>query len=187
MTPQLLEELRLAYVGNRREVSANLTRLSTRYEMPKSRLKREALRQGWQMQTRRPWTAEEDALLLDAARKADYGRIGAELGRSWASIEARALALQRLQTVQRAAAAFDVEELAGLFGVSPPKVRRWIARGLFGKGRDGDGADRIPSFMVARFLRKHVREYSLERVNQSWFKVFVFGGGDKPPEGKTCL
>lgn len=184
ITPQILEELRLAYVGTKREVSANLARLSTRYEMPRHRLTLIARRQGWQIQTRRPWTAAEDAFLLERVRKTSYKKIATELRRGWASVEARVGALQRSQAVQRASAqGFDVEELAGIFGVGLPKVRKWIARGLFGESKSGAGANRVSAAQISRFLRKHVREYSFEHVNQNFFKRVVFGEGQDSPGG----
>ena len=188
ITPQLLEELRLAYVGTRPEISASLKRVSARYKIPAHRLTMEARRQGWQTSARKPWTTKEDAFLLEGLGKISYGKMAAELKRGWSSVAARVRELQRLQAVQRAAGGFYLEEeLARVFGVGLRSVRKWIACGFFGKSESIDGVDGISSAQVARFVREHIGEYSLARVDQCWFKALVFGscdGEEKVQEGK---
>ena len=60
LSSQIIEELHLAYIGTRLEVSANLDRISTRAEIPKWFLKYEARKRGWRCVTSsRPWLPQE--------------------------------------------------------------------------------------------------------------------------------
>jgi len=160
LPPNVIEELRLAYVGNVREVSANLNRVAARTGIPKSRLKEEARKRGWRSQTeRRPWTAAE---------------VGIPIRKSVASVQLKARKLRRSLRVSEG---YNVSDLAEVFGVPHARVEGWAKRGLMGRptGHGGHGGNiRFATMRVLRFIKEHASEYDLGRVDQDWFKSMVF-------------
>jgi len=176
LPPNILEELRLAYIGNVRRTSENLNRLAARAGVPKQRLKDEAGKRGWRSQTeRRPWSAAEVEFLEENLGKLSSTQIARKLGRGVASVQLRARKLQRSLRVTEG---YNVSDLAEVFGVSHGRVESWARRGLLGRatGHGGHGGNlRFATQCVLRFVRKHASEYDLNRVDQEWFKAILFG------------
>ena len=89
-TPEVLDELRLAYTGKRKEVSVKLRLLSSRTGIPAAQLHREAYKHGWYCCARRKgWTRKEDAILREQAGAVSVTSIAAALRRGRRSVEAR--------------------------------------------------------------------------------------------------
>ena len=172
----MLKELRLAYVGNVREVSKNLNRIAARTGISKQRLKEQARKCGWRSQTeRRPWTAAEVEYLGEKLGTLSSTRIARDLHRSVASIQIRARKMQRSLRVSEG---YNVSDLAEVFGVAHGRVESWARRGLLGRsaGHGGHGGNiRFATVNVVRFIKTHSSEYDLNRVDQSWFKGMLFG------------
>jgi len=179
-SPALLDELRLAYVGNVREVSANLTRISRRTGIPKDRLKYEANRRGWRsMSERRPWTPAEEEHLQESAGSMSVSRLARNLKRTRSSIENK---LRELSLSSRLQEGYNISDLRQLFGTHNRKIEDWARRGLLGKphGHGGHGGEiRFSEASIARFIRLHGDEYDLRRVDQAWFRDIVFGNVGK--------
>lgn len=177
ITPAILQELRCAYVGNVREVSANLNRISRRTGIPKARLKAKANEQGCRVRVaqHRQWTPEETAYLRDHLGDVSVTKIARRLKRSVLSIKCRA---KKLERSCRVLDGYNVSALCGVFGLSHSRVESWIRRGLLGKaeGHGGHGGDiRFKEKNVIKFIRQYPAEYELSRVDQLWFKSMVFG------------
>ena len=169
-TPGLLEELRLAYCGNKNEVSANLNRLARRMGWPKYAFKTEARRQGWSADYR-PWTQAEDAFLREHIDDLSVRAIAKRLGRSSEAIVGK---LETILLLRQAREGYGIALLARLCGVGLEKVRRWVERGLFGRVPYRPEM-RVPETGVLYFLRTRHSEYDLTRVHQQWFKALLFG------------
>jgi hypothetical protein len=173
ITPEILEELRLAYMGGRTEVSAKLRRLSIRTKIPTYRLSEEANSHGWYCcAPRRGWSAEEDSYLRERLGAASLDSIARRLKRSLRSVEARA---RRFKLSVRISEGYNMRDLAQVFGVHRAAVKRWMERGLFGKFHEHGQEIRVTEVNVVRFIRRYPQEYSLGRVDQTWFKAMVFG------------
>ena len=176
LPPQVIEELRLAYVGTVREVSANLKRIAARSGIPKPRLKYEAWRRGWRCTAdRRPWRPEELQYLIANLGSESLKQIARSLKRSWVSVELKAA---ELNSAGCSADGYGIRNLCQCFGLHHGRIEGWIRRGLLGKVGGGavGGAIRFPESSIVRFIRKHPCEYDLARVDQVWFKAMVFGG-----------
>lgn len=173
---QILDELRLAYVGNVREVSANLTRISTRTGIPKQRLKEEARKRGWRSKVeRRQWTDQEIEYLREKLGIVSVTTIARNLKRSRCSVFCQA---HKMKFSARVAEGYNVSDLCEVFGVSHGRVESWARRGLLGKqhGHGGHGGNiRFTEANVVRFIRQFPREYELSRVDQTWYVSMVFG------------
>ena len=175
ITPAILEEIRLAYIGGRTEVTAKLGKLSARTGIPAHMLKSTANRNGWYCcPLRRAWTSEEDALLRDKAGSVSVFSIARRLHRSQDSVAYRMWALG-LST--RISTGYTLTDLVDVFGVSKDRVNRWVQRGLLGKGHHHGNAIRFTDENVLRFIRNNPHQYSLARVDQMWFAGMVFGQG----------
>jgi hypothetical protein len=183
LAPELAAELRLAYVGTVREVSANLQRISARTGIPKDRLKGEARKRGWRTQgQRRAWTPREIAYLREVLGKLSVTRIARNLKRSHASVKCQ---VGKLKLSQRLTGGYNVSDLCELFGLSHTRIESWVKRRLLGEpqGHGGHGGNlRFDETAVVRFIREYPHEYDLGRLDQSWFKELVFdrwlGGGE---------
>ena len=176
LTPDLAAELRLAYVGPVREVSANLRRISARTGIPKSHLKDEARKRGWRTQReRRPWTPRETGYLREVLGSISVRRIARSLRRSVASVDHQ---IRKLKLSRRLTAGYNVTTLCELFGLSHTRIENWVARGLLGEpqGHGGHGGNlRFDEAAVVTFIHQFPHEYDLGRLDQDWFKAMVFG------------
>ena len=183
LSPQILEELHLAYIGTRFEVSANLDRISTRAEIPKWVLKYEARKRGWRCVTSsRPWLPQEVRQLKEKLGCNSVRRIARDLNRTWLSVQVKA---EELKLLNRVSQGYNIADLCECFGLHQARIERWIRRGLLGKpegDENGGGNLRFMTSRVARFARHHPHEYDLCRVNQAWFKALVLGSPDEEEE-----
>jgi hypothetical protein len=181
ITPEILEELRLAYVGGRSEVSAKLQHLSHRTRIPTYTLKEEANKRGWRCcAQRRNWSPKEDAVLREKIGIVSIDYLARQLGRTHVAIEDRA---RRLQLSVRIAEGYSMSDLAEVFGVHHTRVKRWADRGLLGRPHRHGLAVIFKDAAIIQFIRQYPREYNLGRVDQDWFKSMIFGhlaeDGDK--------
>jgi hypothetical protein len=175
ITPSVLQELRLAYVGTTREVSANLNRLAARTGISKQRLKYAAGKHGWRTHAEhRRWTTEEIAYLEENLGSVSVSHIARRLRRSFRSVQCAAGKLERSL---RLTDGYNVSDLCEVFGLNHTRIEGWMRRGLLGKahGHGGHGGNiRFSEANVVRFIRQHPGEYDLSRVDQTWFKAMVF-------------
>jgi len=170
-TPELVEELRLAYAAPRDEKSARLARLAKRTGWRRSVLSMEAMRRGIALSIRR-WTAEEDEFLQENVGRMPVRKMAAALGRTNEAIEGR---LWRLRICRRdRREGYTADQLRHVFGVSHAKVSSWLQRGLFGQVERWAGF-RVTESSVVRFIRRYAAEYDLRQVDADWFKSMVFG------------
>lgn len=188
LSSQILEELHLAYIGNRFEVSANLDRISTRAEIPKWVLKYEARKRGWRCVTSsRPWLPQEVRHLKEKLGCDSGRRIARDLNRTWLSVQVKA---EELKLLDRVSQGYNIADLCECFGLHQARIERWARRGLLGKPeRHGDdsGDLRFTTSQVVRFARRHPHEYDLCRVNEAWFKALVLGNPDEEEERLKTL
>ena len=114
---------------------------------------------------RPPWSAADDALLLDFAQEQSVKTIARLLHRSEATVRWR---FAKLGESSRVGDNYTQEELARDLRVSPRTVRRWEAVGFLER-RDG----RITHESLEEFCRKHASEINfdaLDREMQHWLK-----------------
>lgn len=114
---------------------------------------------------RPPWSAADDALLLDFAQEQSVKTIARLLHRSEATVRWR---FAKLGESSRVGDNYTQEELARDLRVSPRTVRRWEAAGFLER-RDG----RITHESLEEFCRKHASEINfdaLDREMQRWLK-----------------
>lgn len=172
-TSELLDELRAAYGGNKRAITAGLDRLCRRTGWPRSAFKQEARRRGWiSSDHRRAWTPAEVEALREKLGAVALKQIAKTLGRSVESVMAKA---EKLHLSRRIREGYTLDDLRTVFGEGPDKVRRWYERGLLGRGSANGHGVRIAEGEVARFMRAYPHEYSLRKVDQEWFKAMLFG------------
>lgn len=189
ITPEIRQELRLAYIGNVREVSANLNRLSARTGIAKDRLKRCANEHGWRTiaeYQRRPWTPEENAYLEESLGSVSLTGIARHLKRKVSAVKNHVFKLKRSYRME----GYNVATLCEVFGLSHTRIEGWIRRGLLGKAQGNEGPGKHHRFAeadVVRFIRKHACEYDLSRVDQTWFKAMVFADGVRGIGRDKCL
>jgi hypothetical protein len=171
--PDLLEDLRRAYRGTKREIGEALDRLVLRTGWPRFAFKCEALRRGWTTEThRRAWTPEEIEYLREEIGVTSLKRIARNLKRSVESIEAKC---EKLHLSRQRREGYNLTELQQAFGAPVSKVRRWVERGLLGTAHHNGHEVYVTEAHVVRFIRRHASEYDLRRVNQGWFKGMLFG------------
>jgi AraC-like DNA-binding protein len=117
------------------------------------------------VQERPPWSAADDALLLDFAQEQSVKTIARLLHRSERSVRWRFAILGESCRVQDN---YSQQDLARDLRVSPKTVRRWEEAGFLER-RDG----RITHESLEEFCRKHASEINfdaLDREMQRWLK-----------------
>jgi len=175
-TPELLGELRLAYRGNKRNLSASLDRLERRTKWPRHAFKTEARRQGWTA-AYRPWTSADEAFVRQhSAGPMTIQEMAGRLGRSHETVTAR---VEAVRLAWQTREGFTPAHLGKLFGARAEKVRHWIEYGLLGAPRSFSAGARVSETDLLRFISRSYQEYDLARVYQEWFKALVFGNVDK--------
>ncbi len=119
----------------------------------------------WYVQERPPWSAADDALLLDFAQEQSARVIARLLHRSERSVRWRFAKLGESCKVQDN---YSQEDLARDLRVSPKTVRRWEEAGFLER-REG----RITHESLEEFCRKHASEINydtLDREMQRWLR-----------------
>ena len=166
-TAELDEMLRCAYkqARDREELSANLDAVLRRsgFSRPAILSRAAELRLN---APRRSWSEREMRLLAEFAGTLSKASIARKLGRSYCSVKG---AFARLEFSSRVVEGFSRDDVAGLLGVGAKAVRSWIEVGWLSV-RCG----RITESSLRRFLCEHSEEYSLRRVDETWFKGMVF-------------
>lgn len=116
---------------------------------------------------RRVWTREEQEYLVEHIGFVSLEQIAQRLTRSVRAVEVKA---ERLRLSRRRCESYTLEDLVQAFGVPQRTVRRWMAKGLFGKVHDIEGK-RVTGSAVRTFLLQHYGEYCLWRMDPVWFRV----------------
>jgi hypothetical protein len=182
-TPEIREELRLAYCHKKHELTAALDRLAVKTEWPRSAFKREAALQGWTTRDhQRGWTGAEEEYLAEHIGRASIKWIAAKLRRTFESVRAKG---EHLRLSRRAQEGYNIADLQQAFGESAATIRRWMERGLFGKVHRWDG-HRVKELNVQIFIRDHTAEYDLRRVDQAWFKGLAFWANQNSGHGRSA-
>jgi len=173
-TPELLDELHLAYSArNRPELTAAIDRLQRKTGWARATFSSEARRHGWALVRRTRWSPEELEYLGERVGSMPVATLARKLGRSVDSVRCKAWQLVGYSRVQEG---YTIADLKRVFGVTYPTVKRWMDHGMLGKVHEGLGAGlRVADRNVYRFLRHHAHEYDLRRVDQTWYKSVVFG------------
>jgi hypothetical protein len=179
-TPELTDELRRAYCGNKHQLTAALDRLVMRTGWPRHAHKQEAIRLGITSGERRAWTPAEIAYIEENLGVISVKGMARHLGRTSQALTAKA---EKLHLSRRVREGYNIADLQQVFGVSAEKVRRWMERGLFGPQKDWGGR-RVSEDAVMTFIRQHHAEYDLRRVDQAWYKAMAFAGAVWRTEGK---
>lgn len=177
LTPVLEAQLREAYrAGSARELKARLRTLrGARPQWPAWAWTQAAARLGLASQVceRRPYTREEDRMLLEHLGQMTVARLARRLGRSVPSVKRRCASLELSWRVREG---FTAAEIAECFGVERHTAARWIQEGRFGPHLIEVGTmTRVREEGVRYFIRRHAEAYDLRRVNSVWFKGFMFG------------
>jgi DNA-binding transcriptional regulator YiaG len=126
------------------------------------------------VQERPPWSAADDAVLLDFAQEQSVKTIARWLHRTEAAVRRR---FTELGESSRVRDNYTQEELARDFRVSPKTVRGWEAAGYLER-RDG----RITHESLEEFCRNHASEINFDTIDkemQRWLKDYA---GFVPPE-----
>jgi hypothetical protein len=127
---------------------------------------------GLSLVRRTSWTEEEDRTLLELIARFTVSAVARKLQRGVPDVQSRASQLK----VSTTRDGYTIPRLAQAFGVSRPKVERWIAAGLLGRNPPVEGELRVSEKCVREFIQKHPRgEFDLRRVDQGWFVSVVFG------------
>ena len=171
-TPELRDELRSAYSLRKVQRAAAIDVLGCRTGWPRHAFWQEAIRLGLSRSTKRPWTEQEDKLLIDCIGEMAIGKIASAMGRNAASVAARA---KDLSLTRRVRNGYSVVELADTFGAPASRVHSWIARGLFGKPLQAPDGVRVPGSNVLRFVRKYPAEIDFRLADQTLLKGVLFG------------
>lgn len=111
----------------------------------------------------RAWTAEEIEQLREMAGTMYVRRIAQKLRRSDLSVKCK---LHELGVRNEMFDSYSVVQLSQVFGVNHQKVDRWIAKGWLSVDAD----KRVPEAAVVRFVRNHLDEIELRRVDEPWLK-----------------
>lgn len=174
-TAELDAELRLVYAARKSQVTAGLDRLQRRTGWPRTVFyRRAAALEILHGKTRRPWRAWEVEYIQEKLGAVSVGQVARVLKRSVWSVKLKAA---RLGVSCRLEDGYDVQDIAEVFGVGDAKVRRWMARGLFGAVH-ARGGFRVKESNVLRFVRRHASEYDLRLIDQMWLKAMLFARGE---------
>ena len=172
LTPDLTDELKRAYLGDKAQLTAALTRLVMRTGWPRAAIQRQAVRLGLTRHVRRAWTPAETAYLEENLGVVSLSGMARHLHRSRAAVSSKG---EKMGLSRRAQQGYNITDLTRVFGVAATTVRRWMDRGLFGPVKDWSG-QRVTEEAVIAFIRQHHAEYDLRRVDQVWYKAMVFAG-----------
>lgn len=171
-TPELQAELRRAYGLRKMQRAVALDVLERRTGWPRRAFWDEAIRLGLSRASKRRWTPEEDALLLDRIGEMPVSKIAALLKRNAGSVARRA---RHLSVSLRIRNGFSVAELAETFGVPAPRVRGWMAHGLLGKPIQAPDGARVRERSVRAFIRQYPAEIDFKLADQTLLKGVLFG------------
>jgi hypothetical protein len=120
---------------------------------------------GRHVNERPPWSASDDAMLMDFAQEQSVGTLARWLHRTKASVRWRFSVLGESARVRDN---YTQEELARDLRVSPKTVRNWVTAGVL-ELRDG----RITHESLEEFCQKHPSEIHFEILDkemQRWLK-----------------
>jgi len=129
---------------------------------------------GRYVKERPPWSASDDAMLMDFAQEQSVGTLARWLHRSKAAVRWRFSVLGESARVRDN---YTQEELARDLRVSPKTVRRWVTAGALER-RDG----RITHESLEEFCRKHGSEINFEVLDKEMQRWLIEDAGFVPGE-----
>lgn len=167
-TPALDDELRRIYTSanTRVALTTGITTLVRKTGFGRGVVRERAQRLGLAFTSKKFWSEQELRTLRDLSGSRSAHSIARTLKRSYASVHQK---MHRLELSTRVLDGYTQDQLGELLGVSTKTIRRCVALGYLSP-RDGRFSDRA----VIAFLRKHPEEYSLKRVDETWFKGMLF-------------
>jgi hypothetical protein len=172
-----LEMLREAYTGNRAKMLATRRRLMEITGYTRGSVDAQCRRMGLRMYTYHPYTPQEEQYLRESAEIIPLVTIARVLGRSSQCLRAKLSKMGLSSKCEREG--LNQKEFAELMGVRPPTVRHWVQRGHL---RMFD--ERITGTAVREFLQTKHNLYSVNRVDDEWFKATIFGRVPSKTESK---
>ena len=173
-TDELRRELSLAYAMRKHQRKAALDELVKRLEWPRHTFHCEARRMGLSTGTRRPWTAEEDRVLYLSAGETSIRKLARRLQRSHESVAARAFQLKLSMKLREG---YDVPELMRIFGVSRPRVRTWIDKGMLGQPEIVYRGAVVSDEALVKFIRRNAEMLDWRLADQTFLKGVLLGQG----------
>lgn len=170
-TPADDEYLRRIYADHRHHkpsLTRAITAFADRKRYPRYIIRSHATRQGLTMDTRKPWSAEEFEALREMAGSSTAKQIARQLNRSHSSVVSM---MEKLKISRQVLDGYSRVEVQQVFGVSSKTVQQWIKNRWL---RVMPGTDRITETSMVRFITNHPGEYSLGRVDETWYKSRLF-------------
>lgn len=179
-TEERLDYLREHYVAGKKGVPQAI---GAKFGWPSWVVKKKAAELGLTsgvryIETRREWTAEEDAFLVEHLGTRTCHWIAQKLRRSMTSV---ALHAKRKRLSRRLRDGYTLRELTLCFGVDHKVISRWIDEGKLARRErpylDRQGVLCVTDVDLIEFISKHPMEFELCRVDQLWFMDLISGGG----------
>jgi len=167
------------YHGGLHRRGSVIKELTRQTGFPRWFIKRQARRLGLTMhQDRRPWTAQELGSLDMLLGKVSAATIAKRLGRTETSVVMKIKTLGHSRLITEG---YTMRDLEDCLGEDHHKIQRWIANGWLRdrrqgtKRHDGNGHDihRFRESDILKFLKEHPMEFSLGKVDQTWFLDMV--------------
>jgi hypothetical protein len=183
--------LKAQYFGGLNRRFQVLNRMIRLTGLPRWYIKRQAAHLGLTMHMdRKPWTRAELDVLDDLVGRVSVATLAKKLHRPVSSVTNK---LKRLQISRRVRNGYTMRDLELCLGEDHHKISEWIKKGwlrdrLQGTRRhDGNGRDihRIREKDILDFLRNHLQEINLGKVDQTWFLDLVLLRGREVTRAKT--
>jgi len=163
-TPAMDEQLREAYRTSTRkgELSPKIAALTAAWKIPRDSIINRAQKLGLARDIRKPWTAEERALLREEAGKTGLRELARMLGRNATAVAVK-MREERLSYAR--SDAWTERELRRFFGVTALRIREWGTRGWL---RPQNGF--YERCDVLRFLINHPEAFDTRTIDVAWMR-----------------
>jgi hypothetical protein len=128
---------------------------------------------------RKPWSADEEQFLINAAGSRHIHWIAKQLGRSDASI---ALKMKHLEIRSAVREGYTLRELELCFGTDHHVIERWVREGKL--KIDKRGTERthtgdiwaVTDTAILEFISAYPLTFRLDKVDQTWFMDLITNG-----------
>ena len=128
-------------------------------------------------QDRRPWTAEEEAFLLEHAGSWLRPRLAKKLNRSLTSV---VMKCKHLHLRTRFREGYTLRDLEECFGCDHHLIRRWVDEGKLHIRRRGTNRPHDAWYVteqdILEFISTHPLAFRLSKVDQTWFLDLLLEG-----------
>lgn len=145
---------------------------------PRQIVSRRARFLGLALTKSRPWTAEEEQMIVEEFDSANVERLARKLQRS---VNAVCLKAHRLGVrAWEARDFYSLADVAQVFGVTAVTVGSWVKRGWLRARQRQEGVHgsrvHIREKDILAFMKAHPMAFRLSKVDQAWFLDLVFNG-----------